>query len=76
MDSIKKYKIDHPNEFELRPEDKLQYIDAVLTYHSALSMRVPSEIANGMMNLFYAILYSNATTGDMENAVVNKCDDI
>lgn len=68
VNSIKKYttEISH----ETGAERLASYIDFLKSYQSILSKRLPSEIANGMTNLMYAITFANASTEHVENAVV------
>lgn len=55
---------------EVSVEDTKSYIEEMKIYHSILSKQVPSETATGMMNLVYVLHCVNATTEDVENAVV------
>lgn len=69
VNSIKKFKADL-RIGEFGRERAAFYFDGLKTYQSIWSKRVPLESVNGLMQLLYAITYPNATTNDMETAVV------
>lgn len=69
VNSIKKYKSDSPSH-EVNTESAASLCDLLLIYRSILSTRLPTEMTNGMTTFIYALDFSNATTEDMENAVV------
>lgn len=51
-------------------ENLASYTDYMETYQSILAKHLSLEIANGMTNLLYAVSHPNATTEEIENAVV------
>lgn len=69
VNSIRKYTLAHSNAY-LNAEHHASQIDFLKLYQSILSKRLTPEIANGMINLIYAVSFPNATTENRENAVV------
>lgn len=63
---MKKFKTNHADMFI----GMGLYIDQMKMFQSILFKRLPPAIANGMINLVGATSYQNATSEDMENAVV------
>lgn len=45
-------------------------IDGLKVEHSILSKYVPTERLDGVYNLFFAIIYPNATSEEIESALV------
>lgn len=51
-------------------EKEAEFIESMKVFQLIFSKRLPSEIVNGMMNLVYTTSHPNATSEDIENAVV------
>lgn len=68
LNIIKKFKAEHVR--ETSAEQAAVYIDSMKVYQLIFSKRLASEITNGWLNLLHAISHPNATTDQMENALV------
>lgn len=58
------------NTAEFSAKDNASYFDSMKAFQSILLKRLPTETTNRMTNLYYAVTYPNATTEEMEDAVV------
>lgn len=59
------------NDYVTTPIAKIA-CDAMKIIQSTFSRKLPSERYNGIMNLNYVILNPNATSEEIESALVNK----
>lgn len=63
-------KMNHMRLFVEKLNQQKYYCDSMKIFQSSYSEKLPSERYNGMMNLFYILFNLNATTEEIESALV------